>query len=540
MHLPTVSRVRIRGFHRCAVVPAQLMLLLALITLLSLVMPTLAATQGDPENLPLSASQRVYDETGSSLSPDQTADLERRLTDLLSLGGDAFVYVQAVDADTETTLDQVEELQQAWVQQTGADQHTAIAILINRNPDDPNEARAGIFVGSTFNNGNLPESEREAIVDDALIPPLRDGDVYGSFAAGIDRMSRSIQFGPPVTPPNAFERWSADATDSWGPWAAIGAALAGLLGSLSLFRGCQTTGRTAQPPTTRRPGTLPPAIAAALTHGGPQVSAIPATLLDLAGRGALSIEPEGEGGRFSKPKIQIRLLDDRLITNTVESALWVELGKLARDGVVSSQNLTKLSGKTRTIYAAIREQMTAYRWLNPAARRAQAGLFSIGFVALGLAILLGVIASNGDNWWLTGVGIVALGLVFLVGVFLGSTYSRLTREGQEAAIPWRAYRDGLKRAGKDESVRLDLDAILPDIAAMGLGSALDKRLKAAGSSGQTLRAFSGATGMDSATMAYFPFWVAFNSSVASTSASGSSGTISSSGAGGGGGSAGST
>ncbi len=539
MYQPTISPSRTSAFRPRAIVPAMLLLLLALIAALPVAGPAPAAAQGDPENLPLSASQRVYDETGSSLSPDQTADLERRLADLLWLGADTFVYVQALDADNDETIDQVEELQRAWVQQTGSDPNTAVTILINRNPDDPNDARAGITVGRTFDDGNVPSDEQVAIINDALIPPLRDGNVYGSLVAGIDRLSSSIQFGPPVTPPNAFERWSANATDSWAPWAAIGAAFAGLLGALSLFRGRQTTTQPADPPTTRRPGDLPPAVAGALVSGGPQTSAIPATLLELAGRGALSIEPEGEAGRFSKPKIQIRPIDGRLVQNAVESALWVELDKLASDDVVSSQNLTKLSGKTRTIHAAIREQMRAHRWLNPAAGKARAGLFSIGFVALGLAIFLGVIASNGDNWRLAGAGIGALGLIFLVGVWLGATYSGLTREGQEAAIPWKAYRDGLKQAGKDETVALDLDATLPDIVALDLGSALDDRLKAAGSSGQTLRAFSGATGTDVATMAYFPYWIAFNSSVATTTASSSS-TVSSSTSSGGGSAAGST
>lgn len=537
MHLLTVS-FPVSGPHRTRPVAAVLLTLVALLTLLA---PALTAAQDGPGFQPLTAGQRVYDETGT-LTPDQTADLERRLAAIVPIGADTVVYVRALDADPDATLDQVEKLQQTWASSTGINPNTAAAILINRDPDDANSARAGIWVGPTLDRGNLPERETRAITDDALIPPLRDGNLYGSLVAGLDRMSSSIQFGPPVNTPNAFERWAADATDSWLPWAAIGAALAGLAGSLSLFRGRQTTDRPADPPTTRRPGDLPPAVAGALVGGGPQASAIPATLLDLAGQGALAIEPESEGGTWGTPKIQVRLVDNRLVANTVDAALWVELDELARDGVVSSQNLAKLSDTSRTIYAAIREYLAVHRWLNPTASRSRAGLFSIAAVASGLAILTGVVASNGDNWWLAGAGIAVLTLVALAAIVLGSTYSGLTREGQEAAIPWKAYRDGLNRAGKDESVGIDLDAILPDVVAMGLDSALDKRLEAAGSSGQTLRAFSGATGMngaDRATVASFPFWVAFNSSVTSTSASSSS-TVSSSGGSSGGGAAGST
>lgn len=510
--------------------------LLVIMTLAAVLAPLRAGAQDVPGYAPLNASQRVYDETGTSLTPEQAADLERRLASLLPIGADTVVYVRALDADPNATLGQVEDLQRAWVQQTGANQDTAVAILINRNPNDPNDARAGIFVGKTLNDGNLPEGEREAIIDDALIPPLRDGDVYGSLVAGLDRMSSSIQNGPPRS---AFEKWSADATDSWLPWAAIGTALAGIAGAFSLFRGRQTTARPPEPPTTTRPGTLPPAVVGALVNGGPQASAIPATLLDLAGRGALTIEPESEGGRFKQPKIQVRLVDGRPVKDEVEAALWVELEKLADGGVVSSKNLTKLAGKTRTVFGVIRDQMRANGWLNEAAGRARFGLYTIATGAFVLIFLVGLVASNGDNWWLAGTGIAALTVVAVVSFLFVMTYSALSREGQEAAIPWKAYRDGLKHAGKDESAVLDFDAILPDVVAMNIGSALDKRLKAAGSSGQTLRVFSGATGMDGATMAYFPYWIAFNSTVSSASGSGST-TVSSGGAGGGGGSAGST
>ena len=51
-----------------------------------------------------------------------------------------------------------------------------IAILINRHPDDPYRTRAGIYVGRTYFRGNLPKRELQAIVDDKLIPLLRNED----------------------------------------------------------------------------------------------------------------------------------------------------------------------------------------------------------------------------------------------------------------------------------------------------------------------------------------------------------------------------
>ncbi len=475
----------------------------------------------------LKAGQRVYDETGTSLTPEQVTALERRLTDLTSVGADAIVYVRALDATPEETLDQVVALQQAWVAQTGADQDNAVAILINRNPGDRNDARAGIYVGSTYDDGNVPRDEQRAIVDEALIPPLRNGDVYGSFIAGLERLQNSIQFGPPQS---AFEEWAVDAGSTWFPWAAIGLAVAGFVLSQALFRRRQTTDLSDQPPTTARPGNLTPALGAALASGSPQASAIPATLLDLAGRGALDIEPESEGGKLSKPKIQVRLVDRDLVRDDVEVEVWNTLAKRADDEVVGSKNLQKVAADSKSVRKVFEDQMRHQGWRDPSATGNKTGLILIFLAAAGLAILSTIVAVSGEQW-LPATGIVALVALAALAIYQFSNYSSLSKEGQEAAIPWKAYRNGLKLAAKANAVDLDLDAALADAVAMNLGSAMDDQLKAANESGRSFRAFSSRSGTNE--MAYFPFWIAFSSDVSSSTGTGS-GTVSSDGAGGGG------
>lgn len=162
----------------------------------------------------------------------------------------------------------------------------------------------------------------------------------------------------------------------------------------------------------------------------------------------------------------------------------------------------------------------------------------IGFVAFALAMFTFPTAAAGGDWWPMTAGIVALGLLAAVTVGFLRAYSRLSHAGQEAAVPWRAYRDGLKRAVTDETVDLDLDAALPDIVAVGLGGKVKDRLEAASSSGQTLRAFSAAT--DEQTLAaYIPIWIAFTSTTAAGTGTGA-GVVSGGGAAGGSGAAGST
>lgn len=511
--------------------------LLIAITILSSWTPLITAQAGAGPHL--ESGRRVYDATGSSLTPEQSADLERQLRILKeTVGADAIVVVRALDATPGETLEQVEALQQAWVAETGANQDTAVAILINRNPDDPNDARAGIYVGSTFDDGNVPRDEQEAIVSEALIPPLREGDIYGSLSAGLERLESSIRFGPPQ---NAFESWASDAASSWLVWATLGTALIGLAGSLALFRRRQTTLLADAPHTTTRPGDLSPALAGALATGGPQASAIPATVLELASRGALALQPEGEGGTFSKPTIQVALGDRHAARDTTEATLWTQLEEQADDGVVSSKALAKVARDSKAVRDTIKQRMRDEGWLDPDAGGNRAGLLAIAVVAGALTIFSLVVTGIAGEW-VPIVGVVALAALDVGTLIMFGTYSRLSQAGQKAAIPWKAYREGLKQAAKDDTAILDLDAVLADAVAMNLGSAFNDRLKAANEAGEALLAFTspGSTNQ-SAHGSAFPWWIAFSSTMStSASAAGSSGVVSGGGAGGGGGAAGST
>lgn len=510
--------------------PRVVGLLLSGFVLAILCAPT-ALAQDATDFVGLDAGQRVYDETDSSLTAAEITDLAVRLDDLRSTGADTVVYVRDLDASPEQTLEQVEELQQAWVAETGAEQDTAVAILVNRNPDDLEDARAGIFVGRVYNDGNVPEDEQREIIEDALIPPLRDGDVHASLAAGLDRLESSIRNGPPT---NAFERWSADAASSWLGGTAIGLAAAGLLTTLTLFGRRETTDGIPPVPTTRRPGKLPPAVVGALVAGGPQASLVPAILLDLAGRRALVIEMEREGGTLRQPEVRVRLLDRQLLRGGIEAAVWDRLAELAEDGIVGSGGLKKLAHGTGPALEATRAQLRSEGWLAQERPRPRVGLAAIAAAGVVLAVLGAVVAANGDGDLLVWTGVGLLGLLSLTAMVLWSLYSPLTAAGQTAAAPWVAYRDGLRQSAKDQDAELDLDTALPDIVALNLGATMGKRLKAADAAGQPIRAFAGSGGARGAT---FPWWVAFSSS---TTAASSSGTTSGSGAGGGGGAAGST
>lgn len=513
--------------------PKSSYLVAAAAALLCLLIAAPAALAQETDEFPgLVPDVRVYDETGTSLSPAQRSDLQARLDELRVTGADTVVLVRALDASSDDTFEQVEALQQAWVARTGTAEDTAVAILVNRNPDDPRDARAGVFVGRTFDDGNVPQDEQEAIVEDALIPPLRDGDVHASLLSGVGRLSDSIRNGPPVS---ASEQWAASASRTWLPPAALVAAVAALLGALVLFRGRRTTDRRPAGPTTSRPGVLPPALVGALVAGRPPASPTPAVLLDLATRGAVDIEPESDGGTFSSPKVQIRLCDEGLVRDDIDGAVWRGLVDGADGGVVDSTALAKVVGDPSAVRTALRDRLIAEGWLDARAWVPQAwigGIATLGWMLLVAGIVIGAI---GDAPWPAWVAMGGLAVAAVVATVLAAGYPNLSTAGQDAAIPWTAYRDGLKAAAKDEHTALDLDAVLPDAVALDLGSALGDRMKAATDSGQVMRAFRAAGG--SAQLSTYPWWIAFTSS---TSPSGGGTTVSGGGAGGGGGAAGST
>ncbi len=508
-----------------------------------LVMTVLAACSPAPTDATtfpgLSADQRVVDATGTSLSPAQTEDLQRRLAGLVDVGADPVAYVRARDADPDETLDQVEALHEAWVAATGADAGTTVAVLVNRNPDDAQDARAGVYVGESYQEGNVPSGEQEAIVEDALVPPLRDGDVHASLAAGIDRLTSAVRDGPPT---NAFQDWAAGAATTWVPWTLLGLAALGAAVAAAIFgRRSRPDGLDAGPsaPTTVRPGDLHPAVGAALATGSPQASAVPAAVLRLAARDALDVEQAG-GTTSSDPAVRVRLLDRSRVHGGVDAAVWDQLSAVAGDGVVGSEALAEVAGDARPSTEAVRAELAHHGWWDADAPRARRALIAIAAVAAVLVLVGAVLGGAGNEPWVFA-SLVPMVVLLVVAVAFAEKFPRISGAGLAAARPWRAYREGLEAAATDDGAGVDLDAVLPDVVAMNLGAAWGDRLEAATTDGGRLAALSSSGGSSSGGSAGSPAavpWVAFSG--AFTSSGSPASTVTTISPGGGGGAAGST
>ncbi|GGF53249.1 hypothetical protein GCM10011519_28950 [Marmoricola endophyticus] len=504
------------------------------LALLVAVLATLApAAYADAADFPdLTAGTRVYDETGRSLSTTQTAALQRRLDALEArTGADVVVLVRDREADPEETLEEVEALQQAWVAATGTDQDTAGALLVDREPGSDDDARAGVFLGSTYDDGNVPRREQEDLVEEALIPPLRDGDVARGLTAAVDRLENDIRDGPPA---ETGLRGLVDRSPAlqWG-YAALVAL--GFLAALLLFlRSHRPTSRR-PPRTTHRPDEdTPHALVATLV--GPSAlfltHTVPATLLALADRRAVALEqgqgPSGPSG------LQVRLVDEDAVGPAqIDRAVWRELRGCSHGDVVRGADLRRVSAPRPAYKEAIREDLRSRGWYDDGYRR---GLLRWGLVGGWGAALLGLgFAIVTDDGWVVGVAALSTFVLVLGVVFLALAHPVLSSAGREASQAWKAYKAGLRKADVATLRSIGVDDLLADIVALNLRRPMRRTLASAlenrpdGPHG-ALAVVATGSAVDG--------WRLFNNTFPRSSGGG--GTVSGGGAGGGGGAAGST
>ncbi len=493
----------------------------------------------------LTAEQQVYDDTGTSISIEAEVQIDDRINEI-EQGNDVEIvaYVRALDASADDTLDQVAVLQEQWSAAASTDQQRTVAILINRHPEDPEDARAGIYAGEDLVDGALPEDDQADIVEQSLIPSLAEGEVAGSLVTGLDQIDITLQ---QDTTPNAFEHWSTAAGRTWAPWVTLALTLVGFLVSLRIFSRRVKVVVPQQRPTSARPDDLAAAVGGALALGGPSASALPATIVDLAGRGVLSIEPEAAEsdadlilmGEESEPKIeavQIRLIDPGAVRGPVEKVVWRELESRADDGVLRGKALSEASQQTSPVQDAVRQQLTERGWLNPAASRARNALGWVMILATLLATAAFVLLAVGEELLML-VGVIPAVLLAITATVMIFSFSKLSSAGQHAAASWQAYREGLAAAANDPHATLDLDVAVPDLIATGQADEVEQLLERAGERGQALAAFAGLGQGQEALMV--PFWAIYAGAFMATSA-GTGSTVTGTVGGGGGGAAGST
>jgi uncharacterized membrane protein YgcG len=496
-----------------------------ILSVLLLTAPMAAVAQGDFGQP--AAGQRVYDRAGI-LSPAEIASLEQEAAAVADAGAPIVVYLRRHDADYDETVDDGRSLMDAWDVQSRPDARDGIVLFFNLTPDDPRHGQFALIAGAAhYQEGNLPQRELDRITD-AMKPPLRDERTAEGIATGLRLLAGSLRHGPPPPPePSAFQQLADDLTR--GPVSvanAVALAVSGVAAALT-YRAWPRRKRRATPSSMEATvgSTLPPALAGALAVGRVDNSQLVATILDLAQRGALAVEPEPD--RKNRQEVLIRLLDESLVRPGYEALVWESLTREANDGIVASKRVGHVSRHWGQAREALNRELEQRGWFDPGAGRTRRPFYLVGSGLIVLAILAFVLALYAEQPW----AIVGAGLLLVTGMgilLVGASIPNRTAVGDAEASPWFWFQDQLKAAARDVTLALDLDRVMPYAVATGSAGKLDKRLKAAAKQGYA-PAWLGASA-DGATWNgnFYPYWAVFNGSLNPTSSgAGSSGGASS-------------
>ena len=476
------------------------------------------------------AGRHVYDRAGV-LSATEVSDLEARATASERAGAPTIVYLRVAKADQNDTSKDARELMDAWDVQSAPEAKDGIVIFLNLNPDDTAHGQAAIWVGESqaSGDGSLPKYELDRIYDDVMRPLLSDGQTAAGIGAGLAAMTQDLTVGPPPPPPpSTAERVGAFV-------AGLPLNIVGILATIILAMvGLRAWGQRPSPvpqatPTLQRPDDLPPALAGALVTRQLTVAPLAeATVLDLARRGLLTLQPEG------KRELSLRLNNDTPPPASFERVIWERLReKAGTGGVVTSKEFKGLAHKWPGFEQALRTELEQRGWFDPQAKARRAPLYIGGAVALAAMLLAMIPAIVGQQPW--GIlPVTLLGVAGLTLLALGSVYPATTTEGEHVGAPWRGYAAGLKAAARDQAQPLELEQVLTDAAAFGSVSTFDRRIKEASAQGFTPAWFAHQNINGSNSFAFYPYWILFHNGASSSSATNSGGSVSSGGAGAGG------
>lgn len=492
-------------------------LTLAVLSLVGLLTSAAAPADSPPDFGARIPGQRIYDRAGV-LTVDELRNLEARAQAVEQAGSPVIVYLQARDASYDATERDARDLMNAWDIQSAPNARDGVVVFFNLKPDDRRHGDVALYAGETLVNGNLPPYELRRIYQDVMRPPLRAGQLAAGIGAGLDTIARDLTVGPPPKPEPSTVEQAAAFVAGW-PLNLL-AVLATLgLGLVGRRVWAQRPRPRLASPTTTPPDDLPPAMVGALVRGKVSDAQVEATILDLARRDALAIEPAG-------PKqVQIRLLDARLAASAHERSVWQSLQDRADDsGVVAPKALQKVRSRWSEARAALQTELLSRDWYDPGTPARRRSLYLIALAALVLAVGAFVVTVVGQTiWGLPAIGLLAT--VSLVAVILGYSYPRTSAAGEEVAAPWRGYLRGLDQARRQPEQAPDLDQAMPYAVALGATGALDKPLKAASARGYAPAWLGrGLAPQPWADGGFYAYWIAFHSGVGASSSSGGGGS----------------
>jgi uncharacterized protein (TIGR04222 family) len=476
-----------------------------------------------------SSEQRVYDRAGI-LTAAEIADLETHAAAVAQAGAPTVVYLQARDASRDETIQDGRDLMQAWNVESSSGARDGVVIFLNLQPDNKRHGEAAVIAGKKWNDKSvLTDRENQRIYDEVMAPLLKDEKTAAGIAAGLDAIAHDLTFGSP--PPSARQR-AAEFLAGW-PLVALAGLLILALAAL-IVRSRRWRKKPPAPPGSAGlapPDDLAPALAGALTVGRVQDAQLEATLLDLARRGVIAMEPDG------RHLLQIRILQDAPELSGYEEQPFTTLRDVAGpEGVIPAIRISRLRAAFNPTRQALRDDLVARGWFAKNAASRRRPLYILATISLIVAAIGFVLAAIAQSP--VGIGApIALFAVAIAGYGFGAAVPDTTDEGELAAGPWRTYQTGVYEAVKRKDTTFAtpdwLDRFMPLVVALGLGQAFNPLLKAASAAGYAPVWLGWPAGANSA--AFFPYWAAFHTSTSgNVGGSGGAGASAGSSAGGGG------
>jgi uncharacterized protein (TIGR04222 family) len=461
--------------------------------------------------------QRVYDRAGI-LTPAEMSDLETHAAAVERAGAPTVVYLQAREASQDETIQDGRDLMQAWNVESSSGARDGVVVFLNLQPDNKRHGQAAIIAGQKWNDkGILTDRENQRIYDDVVAPLLKDEKTAAGIAAGLDAIARDLMFGPP--PPSAAQQ-VAGFLARWPLVTLAGFLILALVALIVRSRRWRKKRHT--PPGSSDlapPADLAPALAGALTTGKIADAQLEATLLDLARRGVITMEPDGDklGVRILQPTPNLSGYEERLFTTLQEVA--------GPEGAVPASRIARLRASFNPTREALRNELVAHGWFAQDAASRRRPLYILATISVIVAAIGFVVAAVAESPMGIGAAL-ALFAVAMAGYGFGAAVPDTTEEGEMAAAPWRAYQAGLREAVKREDPTFAtpqwLDRLMPLVVALGLGQAFNPLLKAASATGYSPAWLGWPAGANSA--AFFPYWVAFHTATAGSGGYGGNGS----------------
>lgn len=251
------------------------------------------------------------------------------------------------------------------------------------------------------------------------------------------------------------------------------------------------------------PGDLAPALAGALMRGHIRPVLQQATILDLACRKALVIEPIAEHW------VALHLLSEKRLQGNIERCVWDVLSREATpEGFVSDVVMKQYNANWAVAGEAVRQELIKRGWYNPRAIRWRIGFCKLGTLGLVIAFFDFLFAGIGQEIW--GFGGVGLFLADAIALFISAYYvSETTALGEQMAATWRGYLAGLEAAARQTDADLDLDRAMPYALALGARRFLRQRLQLADTQGYIPVWLGKRDEAQQNYPGFYPYWRAF-------------------------------